>query len=604
MKDALQHALDVLSGFLAENPLVGAWYTTVVRIVFPLLALMILVGAIRSLWKVKHPDEVWGYLTLGNGVRLPLTHWENIIGRAAACDVQLEYPSVSRQHAALIRENDGSWTVYDLNSKGGIKVNDLPVDEYAIVEDGDTVSFGGIPTTMVPISAEEKRWQMAERREEGRPAGMWGSLVLLTLFQVLTAVQLVVAGGGEANVTIPLTFFVFTCVCWGYFIFMRLFRRIGFEMETIAFFLCTLSLAVTGSTVPDELPKQLIAILMGMTMFLILGFFLRDLTRAQKVRWFMGATAVGLLAITLLIGSSEGGAKAWLRLGSLSLQTSEIAKICYIFAGAATLDRLFNKRNLWMFIGLTGVCGGCLALQNDFGTALVFFVTFLVIAYLRSGDFATIGLVCAGCFGAGMVMLTIKPHVAARFASWGHIWEDVYDKGFQQTHTLTAAASGGLIGVGAGKGWLSGLPAADTDIVFGMLCEEWGLLIAVLAVGAIITLAFFAARACRVGRSSFYTIAACAASSLLVFQTCLNVFGSVDLLPLTGVTFPFVSNGGSAMMSAWGLLAYLKATDTRENASFAIARKHQRRLTQAARRRAEPIGDPFGTEKEERHEEN
>ena len=301
MKDALQHALDVLSGFLAENPLVGAWYTTVVRFVFPLLALMILVGAIRSLWKVKHPDEVWGYLTLGNGVRLPLTHWENIIGRAAACDVQLEYPSVSRQHAALIRENDGSWTVYDLNSKGGIKVNDLPVDEYAIVEDGDTVSFGGIPTTMVPISAEEKRWQMAERREEGRPAGMWGSLVLLTLFQVLTAVQLVVAGGGEANVTIPLTFFVFTCVCWGYFIFMRMFRRIGFEMETIAFFLCTLSLAVTGSTVPDELPKQLIAIFMGMTMFLILGFFLRDLTRAQKVRWFMGATAVGLLALTLLI---------------------------------------------------------------------------------------------------------------------------------------------------------------------------------------------------------------------------------------------------------------------------------------------------------------
>ena len=75
MKDALQHALDVLSGFLAENPLVGAWYTTVVRFVFPLLALMILVGAIRSLWKVKHPDEVWGYLTLGNGVRLPLTHW-------------------------------------------------------------------------------------------------------------------------------------------------------------------------------------------------------------------------------------------------------------------------------------------------------------------------------------------------------------------------------------------------------------------------------------------------------------------------------------------------------------------------------------------------
>lgn len=578
MTDALQRLLDTITGFLAENPLVGAWYTTVVRFVFPLLALMILVGAIRSLWKVKHPDEVWGYLAMANGVRLPLTHWENIIGRAPACDVQLEYPSVSRQHAALIREDDGSWTVYDLASKGGVTVNDLPVDEYAVVEDGDTVAFGGIPTMMLPISAEEKREQMAERRVEGRPAGMWGSLVLLTLFQVLTALQLIVAAGEEATVTIPLTFLVLTLVCWGYFIILRSFRRIGFEMETIAFFLCTLSLAVTGSKVPEEMPKQLVAILMGLALFLVLGFFLRDLTRAQKVRWFMGAAAVGMLVITLLIGSSQGGAKAWIRLGGMSLQPSELAKICYIFAGAATLDRLFNKRNLWMFIGLTGICGACLALQNDFGTALVFFVTFLVIAFLRSGDFATLGLICAGCFAGGMVLLTVKGHVAARFSSWGHIWEDVYGAGFQQTHTLTAAASGGMIGVGAGKGWLAGLAAADTDIVFGMLCEEWGLIIAVLTILCIITLAVFAVRACRAGRSSFYTIAACAATSLLVFQTCLNVFGAVDILPFTGVTLPFVSNGGSSMLSAWGMLAFLKATDTRQNASFAVKLPSRREL--------------------------
>ena len=130
------------------------------------------------------------------------------------------------------------------------------------------------------------------------------------------------------------------------------------------------------------------------------------------------------------------------------------------------------------------------------------------------------------------------------------------------------------------------------------------MLIAVLAVGAIITLAFFAVRACRVGRSSFYIIAACAAGSLLVFQTCLNVFGSVDLLPLTGVTFPFVSNGGSAMMSAWGLLAFLKATDTRENASFAIQRKPQRKLTEDARRRTEPLDDFFDLEMEAGDEED
>ena len=163
---------------------------------------------------------------------------------------------------------------------------------------------------------------------------------------------------------------------------------------------------------------------------------------------------------------------------------------------------------------------------------------------------------------------------------------------------MSAAASGGLLGMGGGNGWLHRVPAADTDLVFGMLCEEWGLLIAVLVIVSIITLAVFAVRACRVGRSSFYIIAACAAGSLMVFQTCLNVFGAVDLLPLTGVTLPFVSNGGSAMMSAWGLLAFLKATDTRENASFAIQRNPQRRLTEEARRRAEAVEEflAFGEE--------
>ena len=119
-------------------------------------------------------------------------------------------------------------------------------------------------------------------------------------------------------------------------------------------------------------------------------------------------------------------------------------------------------------------------------------------------------------FGAGII-LKFKPYILSRFASWGHAWEAASTTGYQQTRTMSAAASGGLLGMGAGNGWLHNVAAADTDLVFGMLCEEWGLLIAVLAVGAIITLAFFAARACRVGRSSFYTIAACAASSLLVF---------------------------------------------------------------------------------------
>ena len=130
--------------------------------------------------------------------------------------------------------------------------------------------------------------------------------------------------------------------------------------------------------------------------------------------------------------------------------------------------------------------------------------------------------------------------------------------------------SGGMVGVGAGDGWLHNVAAADTDLVFGVLSEEWGLIIAVLAILSIVTLGIFAVRSIKAGRSAFYTIAACAATTLMIFQTILNVFGSVDILPLTGVTFPFVSNGGTSMIVSWGMLAFLKAADTRQNASIAV----------------------------------
>ena len=357
---------------------------------------------------------------------------------------------------------------------------------------------------------------------------------------------------------------------WLYFAILRATRCVGFELETIAFFLSTLSLSVTASSAPGSLFKQFLAVLLGLMLFLVLGLFLRDLSRVQKIRWLMAAGAIGLLGITLVLGSAKYGAVNWISIGGMSFQPSEIAKICYIFAGSATLERLFRKRNLTLFIVLTGVCIGLLGLMSDFGTAAIFFVTFLVIAYLRSGDFATLSLICgAAVFGAGIIV-KFKPYILSRFATWGHAWEAASTTGYQQTRTMSAAASGGLVGVGAGEGWLHTVPAADTDLVFGMLCEEWGLLIALLAVVSIVTLALFAARACRVGRSAFYTIAACAAGSLMVVQTALNIFGAMDLLPLTGVTLPFVSNGGSAMLASWGLLAFLKASDTREKSSFAI----------------------------------
>lgn len=563
--------MDLLLQWLTDNPQFCGWFTTLVRFLFPILALMILIRTIHSLLTVPCLPEVWAYLTLPNGAQEPLTHWENILGRGGNSDVILNYPVVSRQHAALIRREDDTWTAYDLGSKGGVTVNGRAVADSAPVQYGDVIGLGGVETVLLPLSPEEKA-QRRQRRRAYRPVSPWLGLILLTVFQVLTAVQLTISEGANATAVIPLTFLLLTGVMWLYFLVLRACRQVGFEMETIAFFLSTLSLAVTASSNTGALLKQFLCVAMGLAGFLVLGVFLRDLDRAKKIRWLMAGAAMALAAVTLLPGvPTQYGAANWLTIAGVSVQPSELAKICYIFAGAATLERLFHKRNLGLFILLTGVCLGCLALMSDFGTAAIFFVTFLVIAYLRSGDWATLALICGGGVFAVLTVLSLKPYILRRFATWGHAWQNASTgSGYQQTRTMASAASGGLVGVGPGEGWLHNVAAGDTDLVFGMLCEEWGLIIALLAVGSVITLAVFAVRACRAGRSSFYVIAACAATSMMVFQTCLNVFGAVDILPLTGVTFPFVSNGGTSMISSWGLLAFLKATDTRPNASFAI----------------------------------
>ena len=308
---------------------------------------------------------------------------------------------------------------------------------------------------------------------------------------------------------------------------------------------------------------------MGVVTYLIIGWSLRDLERAKVIRYIAAVAGVGFLLVTLAMGTTINGAKGWLIIGPLSLQPSELSKVCFVFVGASTLNRIVTKRNIVLFIAYSVVVCGCLAAMNDFGTALIFFCAFLVIAYMRSGNMGTIGLAVTALVFAGVVVLKLAPHALDRFAAWRHIWE-MPTEGYQQTRALMCMASGGLLGLGLGQGWMRVFPAAASDMAIATLAEEWGLLMVIMAILCVVALALFAVRAASVGRSSFYTIGACTAASILLVQTILNALGTVDVLPLTGVTFPFLSNGGTSMICVWGLLAFIKCADTRQNASFAV----------------------------------
>ncbi|MGI6206512.1 MAG: FtsW/RodA/SpoVE family cell cycle protein [Anaerovoracaceae bacterium] len=549
----------------------GTVYLAVVRWIMPILALIILLSVIFRMIRVKNPKETWGYLYSDELGRFPINHWECTVGRARHCDIIVKFATISRTQCALMRDDDGKWSIHDLSMRGTTLVNGNAVSGAAALRPGDKLSIGGVGFTFHPITAKELAVQK-QRRSEAAPKTPWKSFVLLTVFQILTVLEFAVTRPENIGV-IAGCFTAFTVIMWIYIFVVRKMGQRGFEPELLAFFACTLNMAVTATSTPSTMIKQSAAMLIGFIGYLFLGWFLRDLGRVVKARHIFAGLCVLLFIINIVFGGVHYGARNWISVFGLSLQPSELAKVCFIFAGAATLDRLFVKRNLFGFMILSGFCLLALAITGDFGTASIFFVVFLVIAYMRSGDFATLALICGAVAGAALMVIRFKPYVAARFSVWGHAWEYADTSGYQQVRTMSAASSGGFIGVGAGNGWLHNVAASNTDLVFGILCEEWGLIIALLAVVSIITLSLFAYRVVQNGRSSYYAIAACAATSLFVFQTILNVFGSVDILPLTGVTFPFVSCGGSSMISSWCLLAFLKAADTRHNASFAVRRK-------------------------------
>ena len=539
------------------------------RIVMAVLAIWIVVRCTRSLFEPQE-QEHWGVMTLANGARYDLCHWENVIGRAKNADVRVNFPSVSRNHAAVCRDDGGDWTLYPLQSRNGILLNGQRVDGPAPLEHGDVIAVGGVELYFFPSDTKQEAQLAEQRAKAGRAVSAAATLWLLTGFQGLALVQLLPSFTAENYLPILVGFGGLCAAMWLLYAVYRLWKRTAYELEILSFLLTTIGFAIAAAYAPSTLYKELAAVVLGLVIFLILSVALRSLPLAVRLRWPAAIAAGGLLVFTLLLGQRIFGARNWIAVGPLTVQPSELVKLVFVLVGAATLDRLFAKRNLIFTALFSAFCVGCLALMSDFGTALVFFVAFLCIAFLRTGDLPSVVMLTAAAGIAGGIVLHFKPYIADRFSVWRHAWEFTQTTGYQQSRTMSAIASGGLFGTGPQDGWLKHLGAANTDLVFGVVGEEFGLLPALCMAAVPVIFVVFTVRAAANARSAFYTIASSAAAAMLITQTLLNVLGSVDLLPLTGVTFPFVSMGGSSMLACWGLLAYLKAADTRRNASFTL----------------------------------
>lgn len=546
--------------------------TTVMRWVFVVLAAYILLVSIVSLLSTRCTPEIWGYFLVEDGANFPITHWENVIGRSSSADLNIPLNTVSNNQAILSRKGEDLWVLKDLDPANVTVINGQltePGKRY-YVGPGDELVMGGVHATVAPASLEESRNNEAMRRMDKEPVAPWKILLAITLFQALTVLQLMIGMGSDLKLWAVLPIAMLAVVMWVYVLYFKATGRKGFEMEMIAFFMSTISLAVTASSDPDGVLKEFVALMIGLGLMIFMCVYLRDLDRTRSLKPLLIGLSVLLLLINLIFGTMQYGAVNWIRIGDMSIQPSEIVKLAFICIGAGTLEELYQRDNTIMYAAYSLFCLGCLAVMGDFGTALIFFSTYLVVSFLRSGDLSRMILTVVGAGLMGLMVLRFKPYIASRFEVWGHVWDFADNEGYQQTRTMSFGAGGGMLGLGAGNGSLKYVGASNTDLVFGFVMEEWGFIIAVLLVLCIITLTLFAVISIFAGRSTFYTICACGAATMFLVQTILNVFGAVDLFPLTGVTFPFLSTGGTSMLTSWAMLAYFKAADMRRNASLAV----------------------------------
>lgn len=539
-----------------------------VRAVTVLMVLYVIWRCYTSFKKgQRRKDPVVMLEDAATGAHFPVLYWENSIGRSRSCDIQIPDNSVSRDHAVLMRREEG-WFVCDTGSHAGTCVRNKQITEPTLVQIGDKIRMGSTTLTLRNASdvPQKKRSMFTGFSKEA--ASPFKLMLVVTLVQMSLTMQLMI-GTGEFRLYPAAPFVILFTASWVlYFFSRRILKRVSFEIETVGLLLSSIGILLLSGEGLDTVKMQIAAFGIGIVLFCFLVWFMSDLERVMKLRLYIAIGAILLFVANLVLGKDVNGSRNWIFIGPFSFQPSEFIKIAFVFVGASTLDHLQTKKNITEFIVFAAICLAFLFLMRDFGTALIFFACFLIIAFMRSGSFRTIFLIlAAACFGVFLI-LQFKPYVAQRFSGWMHVWEHTQDSlGYQQVRTMTYIASGGLFGLGLGNGILKYVAAGDSDLVFGMLCEEQGLLMGMAVLFALVLFILYARSDVTRSRSTFYAIAACAVSGMLLFQAALNVFGPTDVLPLTGVTLPFISAGGSSMISVWGLLAFLKASDERTYAA-------------------------------------
>ena len=357
----------------------------------------------------------------------------------------------------------------------------------------------------------------------------------------------------------------------------------------IVFALSGIGITFVTRLEPSASMGQIVYLFLGVALMVGTLAVVKNLDVVKRYKYVLGAAGIALLVLPMLIGTEIYGSKLWIKIGSFQFQPGEFAKVFIVLFLAGYLAenrellsisnrtvlgvKLPRLRLLYPLFIVWGVCLLVVAFERDLGSALLFYTIFLIMLYVATGrvSYVLIGLVllAVGAFG----MYQIMGHVQVRVAIWLDPFKDAQNLGFQIVQALYSLADGGLLGVGIGKG-LGGdtIPVVASDMIFAAIGEEMGLL-----GGAAVLLLFmlFAVRGLTTAARAKSDLAAFSAAGLtaaISFQAFTIVGGVTKLIPLTGVTLPFMSQGGSSLLASFVIVALLlRAGDEATGRSTEIA---------------------------------
>ena len=339
---------------------------------------------------------------------------------------------------------------------------------------------------------------------------------------------------------------------------------------------------------PDASLGQVIFLFLGVALMVGTLAVVKNLEVVKRYKYVLGIAGIILLVLPMFIGTEIYGSKLWIKIGGFQFQPGEFAKVLIVLflAGYLAENRellsISNRtvlgikfprlRLLYPLFIVWGVCLLVVAFERDLGSALLFYTIFLIMLYVATGrvSYVIIGLalLAVGAFG----MYQIMSHVQVRVAIWLDPFSDAQNLGYQIVQSLFSLADGGLAGVGIGKGMADIIPVVASDMIFAAIGEEMGLL-----GGSAVLLLFmlFAVRGLTTAARAKSDLAAFSATGLtaaISFQAFTIVGGVTKLIPLTGVTLPFMSQGGSSLLASFVIVALLlRAGDEATGRSTEIA---------------------------------